>query len=88
MNPVHMGQEVDTMRKTTIDNLCETVNTRNSVSYPMKGYTYFADIRGDGRNIRRVYVITNDKGGVTACHNGKTYRHTAKNLRELLEKTA
>lgn len=76
------------MRKTTIDKLCEAVNALNSLSYPMKGYMYFADIRGDGRNIRRVYAITNDGGGVTACHNGFTYRHTAKNLRELLEKTA
>jgi hypothetical protein len=50
----------------------------------MRGYIYFADIKGDGRNKRRVYVITNDGGGVTACHNGATYRQTAANLREVL----
>lgn len=72
------------MRKTTIDKLCKAINEANRLTYPMKGYTYFADIKGDGRNVRRVYVITGDAGGVTACHNGPTYRQTAENLREVL----
>jgi len=72
------------MRKTTIDKLCQALNDANRLTYPMRGYVYFADIKGDGRNKRRVYVITNDGGGVTACHNGATYRQTAANLREVL----
>jgi hypothetical protein len=74
----------ETMKKTTIDKLCEELNKARRVQYPQRGYTYFADIKGDGRNIRRVYVITGDAGGVTTCHNGATYRQTAKNLREVL----
>jgi hypothetical protein len=72
------------MRKTTIDKLCDALNHANRLTYPMKGYTYFGDVAGDGRNKRKVYVITNEAGGVTACHNGATYRQTAENLRKVL----
>lgn len=73
------------MKKTIISKLCEQINEARRVSYPNKGYLYFADIRGDGANQKRVYRIVNDGGGVTAIHNGKTYRETAKNLREILK---
>jgi len=73
------------MRKTTIDKLCEAINEARRVTYPQRSYLMFADIRGDGRLIRRVYCITSDGGGVSAMHNGATYRATAKNLREQLE---
>jgi hypothetical protein len=43
----------------------------------------FSDIRGDGMRRRRVYMIVNDAGGVTAIHNG-SYRQTAQNLRDVL----
>lgn len=72
------------MRKTVIDTLCEAINKASRVTYPQKGYTYFADIRGDGQRNRRVYIITGDSGGVTACYNGRTYRETAAKLREVL----
>lgn len=72
------------MRKTVIDRLCEQINEARRVTYPMRGYTYFADIKGDGQRNRKVYIITNDQGGVTACHNGSTYRETAAKLREVL----
>jgi hypothetical protein len=71
------------MRKTTIDKLCEAMNKRNGLAYPMAGYVYFADIKGDGQSRRRVYCILNS-GGVASCYNGKTYRHTAAALRLVL----
>lgn len=73
------------MRKTIIDKLCAAINEAHRLTYPMKGYRYFADIKGDGRGVRRVYIITGDNGGVTAINNGATYRQTAANLREVLE---
>jgi hypothetical protein len=68
----------------TIDALCKAINDKQNIVYPNRGYFRFADIKGDGRNIRKVYVITNDNGGVTACYNGATYRQTAANLRSIL----
>lgn len=72
------------MRKTTIDKLCDAINQASRVSYPMPGYLFFADVRGDGRRARRVYAVTHPSGSVTACHNGPTYKQTAANLREVL----
>jgi hypothetical protein len=71
------------MTKGTIDKLCAAINEARRVTYPQKGYLMFSDIRGDGMRRRRVYMVTNDNGGVTAIHNG-SYRQTAKNLREVL----
>jgi len=68
----------------TIVKLCHAINTARGLEYPAVGYLYFADVKGDGRNIRRVWVVTNANGGVTAVHNGKTYRETAANLRQIL----
>ena len=72
------------MRKSTIDKLCEALNAAHRLTYPMRGYVFFADIKGDGRGKRKVYYISNDNGGVTACYNGATYRETAAKLRESL----
>ncbi len=72
------------MRKSTIDKLCEAINNARRVSYPDIGCLYFADIKGDGQNRRKVYIITNKNGGVTAVHNASTYRQTAQNLRVVL----
>ncbi len=73
------------MRKTTIDKLCDQFNERLKLTYPMRGHIRFADIRGGGGKMRRkVYMITNDAGGVTAMYNGATYRETAAKLREAL----
>jgi len=71
------------MKNGTIDKLCAAINEARRVVYPQKGYLYFANIKGDGTRRRRVYMITNEAGGVTAIHNG-SYRQTAKNLREVL----
>lgn len=74
------------MRKTVIDQLCSDINEANGhCTYPQRGFFSYANITGDGRTHRTVYVITNDLGGVTAVHNGKNPRETAKNLRAILE---
>jgi len=72
------------MRKGTIDKLCDEINALNgNCVYPQRGYMHYSNIKGDGRTYRTVYVITNDQGGVTACHNGGIPRHTARNLRSI-----
>jgi hypothetical protein len=68
----------------TIEALCKAINDKQGIVYPNRGYFRFADIKGDGRNIRKVYVITGDNGALTAYHNGATYRQTAANLRSIL----
>jgi hypothetical protein len=69
----------------TIVKLCHAINTARELEYPAVGYLYFGDVKGDGRNIRRVWVVTSTSGSVTAVHNGKTYRETAANLRQILD---
>ena len=72
------------MRKGVIDKLCDEINALNgNCTYPNRGYFRYANIKGDGRNWRTVYVITGEQGGVTACHNGRTPRNTAQNLRSI-----
>ena len=72
------------MRKCKIDNLCDEINRLNgNATYPQMGYLYYADIRGDGCNVRKVYVITNVNGGVTSVHNGATTKATIKNLESI-----
>ena len=68
----------------TIVKLCHAINAARGLEYPAVGYLYFGDVKGDGRNIRRVWVVTSTRGSVTAVHNGKTYRETAANLRQIL----
>lgn len=72
------------MRKTTIDKLCDRINELGGATYPMCGYLYYANIKGDGRRHRTVYCIINENGGVAAAYNGPTPRHTAARLRELI----
>ena len=54
------------MRKGTIDRLLDELNTINGVKSGQMGYSYFADIKGDGGPIRRkVYTVISPLGGVT-----------------------
>jgi hypothetical protein len=68
----------------TIAKLCNAINTARGLEYPAVGYLYFADLIGNGRERRRVWAVTNSSGAVTAVHNGKHYRETAANLRQIL----
>ncbi len=49
----------------TTDKLLDELNALKGLEYPAIGYSYFADIKGDGRNHRSVYTIINEGGGVT-----------------------
>lgn len=53
------------MKKSTTDRLLDELNALRGLSYPQKGYTYFANVAGDGRTHRTVYTITTDGGGVS-----------------------
>lgn len=49
------------------------------------GYVYWADIKGDGRNIRRVWIIVNEFGGVSRSDlNGGTMRKTLANIEQAI----
>lgn len=77
------------MKKGVIDKLCDEINALNGACiYPQRGFVRYSNIAGDGRNWRTVYVITNDQGGVTACHNGRTPRETANKLRAIRDALA
>lgn len=73
------------MRLTKTDTLLAELNAKRGLRYPLVGYTYFANLRGDGRNIRAIYTIINQGGGVTYSHlNDSTPKgRLAKIVREL-----
>jgi hypothetical protein len=48
----------------TTEKLLAEYNRIRGLTYGDIGYTYFADVTGDGRNIRKVYAIINKGGGV------------------------
>jgi len=60
-----------------VERACQRLNKARGVKYPERGYIQWADIRGDGRNRRGLYVTINDQGGVTSSGlRGKTMRET------------
>jgi hypothetical protein len=77
--PTQQGAEMSTIVK-----LCHAINTARGLEYPAVGYLYFGDVKGDGHSRRRVWQVINRDGGIVATHNGKTYRETAANLRQIL----
>lgn len=48
----------------TTQALLKTLNEKRGLKYPAVGYTYFADVRGDGVFSPRVYEVTTPSGGV------------------------
>ena len=69
------------MKKCKIDRMLEEINNLNGdCQYPQVGHLRYANIAGDGRNHRTVYVIVNDLGGVAAAHNGVNPKETIKKL--------
>lgn len=66
---------------------CERYNKALKLHYwrgkkpPSDGYLQWTDIRGDGRNIRGLYAIFGDSGGVTHSDlQGKTMRETIRKI--------
>lgn len=69
------------VRESHINAALKTLNASKGLVYPAVGYSYYADIKGDGRNMRKVYTIINEGGGVTRSHmNGDTQRETVLNI--------
>jgi hypothetical protein len=64
----------------TTEKLLAEYNQIRGLTYGDIGYTYFADVVGDGRRIRRVYVIRNQNGGiaVSSLHNYSPIRRCNK----------
>ena len=44
----------------TTTKLIEKLNAANGKEYPDVGFVYFADVKGDGRNIKSVYHVRNN----------------------------
>lgn len=75
--PGVIAGNIKTVRDSHIRAALEKLNSSKGLVYPNIGYSYYADIKGDGRNIRSVYTITNADGGVTRSFmNGATKRKT------------
>lgn len=73
------------MRKSKIDLAVDALNASRGLKYPMVGHMRYANITGDGRNYRSLYVIINDDGGVTySSLNGASRVKTLANLRNAL----
>lgn len=69
---------------TVTQKLVDAINTRKNLSYPQKGYMLFQDVKGDGRNIKSLYVITNDGGVSYSELNAATPRKRCAKLRAFL----
>lgn len=51
--------------ETVTEKLLSQLNAARGLKYPDIGYSYFADVTGDGRKHRSIYTIINAGGGVT-----------------------
>ena len=72
---------VKTVRDTHIIDALARLNAARNLTYPDVGYSYYADIKGDGVYRPRVYTVTNARGGVThSSMNGATKRKTLERI--------
>jgi len=61
----------------------KALNDARGLSYPDIGYTYWADIKGDGRYRPSLWLIINENGGVTySVLNQRTLRDTVEALED------
>ena len=81
-----MTKAIKTVRASHINAALKTLNEKRGFAYPEVGYCYYADIKGNGRNIKSLYTIINANGGVTRSHlNGYTMRETLGNIERAIE---
>ena len=52
----------------TTEKLLQELNEKRGLSYPQVGYSYFADVKGNGSSSKAVYTIVNENGGVSRSH--------------------
>lgn len=67
--------------KTTTDQLVSMLNATRGKKYPESGYIIFSDIRGDGRNIKSLWVYLPGGGVAYSEMNGKNPRERCAKLR-------
>lgn len=81
-----MSEAIKTVRASHINAALKTLNEKRGFAYPNVGYCYYADIKGDGRNIKSLYTIIRNGVGVTRSHlNGYTMRETLSNINRAIE---
>lgn len=71
-----------------ITKACKALNTARGVVYPQKGYTYFADIRGDGASRPSLWVIVNEQGGIASSTLNRSTRKETLAVVERMTKKA
>lgn len=73
------------MRKSKIDIAVDALNAKRGLAYPMIGHMRYANIAGDGRRYRTLYVIINEGGGVSYSEfNARSTRKTLDKLKAAL----
>lgn len=72
---------------TTTDKLLGQLNGLKGLTYPDVGYSYFADVKGDGTNNKSIYTIVNENGGVAYSEmNALTSRARCEKIRAKIRK--
>ena len=75
--------------KTTTARLLRELNAKRGFKYPDIGYSYFADVKGNGIYNPQVYTIINSKGGVCySALNAETARQRCQNIRAAIAKVS
>ena len=71
------------------EKLLRELNDARGIVYPQVGYCFFADIKGDGRNIKKVYSVVNENGGAVYSNlNASTPRERCQRIRKALSEVA
>lgn len=71
---------------TTTERLLTDLNRHRGKEYPDMGYSFFADVTGNGDNRRKVYTVITANGGVCYSYelNGATARERCDNIRSAI----
>ena len=70
---------------TTSQVLLDQYNQLRNLKYPDVGYSYYADIKGDGRDIKVIYTIISELGGVVRSDmNDISPRKRCENIRKAI----
>lgn len=74
------------MRKSKIDLAVDALNAKRGLTYPMIGHMRYANLWGEPRRRRSLYVIINEGGGVSYSEfNARSPRKTLDKLRSELD---
>ena len=69
------------------ERLLADLNAARGLKYPDIGYSYFADVKGDGTYNPRIWTICNQQGGVTFSDlNAATPRERCSRIRAAIWK--